>query len=108
MLDWPEGGPGQLRKCAGVGWVVVVLAAVTAPAIDNVGFGYGYEAFLAYDERSVPPGALTFFAGWAVGLAAIAAWIAAYGSVVAAWAVEVACRPFGSFRCVSVEPGGLP
>jgi len=43
-----------------IGWVIV-LAAVTAPAIDNVGSGYGYEAFLALDERGVPSGALAFF-----------------------------------------------
>ena len=46
----------------GSGWIIV-LAAVTAPAIDNVGSSYGYEALLADDERSVPPGALAFFAG---------------------------------------------
>jgi hypothetical protein len=85
-----------------------MLAAVTAPAIDNVGFGYGYEALLALDERGVPPGALTFFTRWAVGLATVAAYIAAYGSVVAAWAVKVTCRPSGGFCCVGVELGGLP
>ena len=94
-------------QAAGIGWVIV-LAAVTAPAIDNVGFGYGDKAFLAYDERGVPPGALAFLAGWAVGLAAVAAGIAACRSVVAAWAVEVTCGPSGGFWCVGVEPGDLP
>ena len=74
-----------------------MLAAVTAPAIDNVGFSHRYETLLAYDERSVSPGALAFFAGWAVRLAAIAARIAACRSVVAAWAVKVMYGPSGCF-----------
>ena len=85
-----------------------MLAAVTAPAIDNVGFRDGYEAFLAYYKRGVAPGTLAFFAGWAVGLSAVAAWVAACRSVVAAWAVEVTCGPSGGFGCVGVEPGDLP
>ena len=87
---------------------VTVLAAFTASAIDNVGFGDGYEAFLAYDERDVSPGAQAFLAGWAVGLAAVTAGIATRRSVVAAWAVEVTCGPIGDFWCVGVEPGDLP
>ena len=74
-----------------------MLAAVTASAVDNVGSGYGYEAFLAYDECGVPPGALAFLAGWAVRLAAIAARIAACRSLVAAWAVKVMYGTFGCF-----------
>lgn len=85
-----------------------MLAAVTASAIDNVGFRYGYEAFPAYHECGVAPVALAFLARWAVGLATVAAWIAAYGSLVAAWAVEVLCGPSGGFCYVGVELGGLP
>ncbi len=89
------------------GWVIV-LAAFTAPAVDNVGFGDGYETLLAWDERSVPPGAEAFFAGWAVGLAAVLAGISARCPVVATWAVKLMCGPSGGFWCVGVEPGYMP
>jgi superfamily I DNA/RNA helicase len=122
MISWhgqpspflPAGPDGALHTAgfscasgAGGGWVIV-LAAVTASAIDNVSFGDGYEAFMAYDERGVPPGALAFVTGWAVGLAAVIAGIAACRSVIAAWAVKVTSGPSSGRRFVSVEPGDLP
>ncbi len=107
VLNWPELGPNTCESGVGSDQIIV-LAAVTAPAIYNVRFSYRYETLLAYDERTVPPGALAFFAGWAVGLAAVATRIAACRSVVAAGAVKVTCGPAGGFWCVGVEPGDLP
>jgi hypothetical protein len=73
------------------------LAAVAAPVIYDVGFGYGYEALPTYDKRGGSPGVLAFLAGWAVGVATVAAWIPARCSAIAARAVKVAFGTLGGF-----------
>jgi hypothetical protein len=107
VLCWPELRPNTCESGVGSDRIIV-LAAVTAPAVNDVSFSYRYETLLAYHERYVPPGTLAFFAGWTVRLAAVATRIAACRSVVAAGAVKVTRGPAGGFWCVGVEPGDLP